>query len=74
MGSMGADSFVELVTSNVELPGPVSNVGGHLGIDLFGIVRPFSSVILMKSMRFVGLWDIVVLGHLLPLFILLQGG
>lgn len=74
MGSMDADSFVELVASDIELSGPIGNVRGHLRIDLFGIVRSFRGVILMKSMRFVGLWGVVVLGHLVPLFVLLQGG
>jgi hypothetical protein len=62
VGSVGADRFVELVAGYTELFGPVSDVGGHLRIDLFGVVRSFS----MFLVDGVGLMDfgcIAVLGH-----------
>ena len=39
VGSVDADGFVELFAGDVELVGPVSDVGGHLWVDLFGVVR-----------------------------------
>jgi hypothetical protein len=62
VGSMSADRFVELVAGDTKLLGPVGDVGGHLGIDLFQVVRPFS----MFFVYGVGLMDlgcIAVLGH-----------
>ena len=40
VGAVGADGFVELVAGDVELFGPVGDVGGHLGVDLFRVVGP----------------------------------
>ena len=39
MDVVGADGFVELVAGDVEFFGPVGDVVGHFGVDLFGIVR-----------------------------------
>jgi hypothetical protein len=35
VGSMRADRFMELGAGDTELLGPIGDVGGHLGIDLF---------------------------------------
>jgi hypothetical protein len=68
VGSVGADGFVKLVAGDAELFGPVGNVGGHLGVDLFGVVRTFG-VVFVEGVGFVGFGGIVVLGHrVLPLF------
>jgi len=62
VGTVGANALVELVAGDAELLGPVGDVGGHLGIDLFGVVRALD-VIFAASMRLVGCGDVVVLGH-----------
>ena len=68
VSAMGANALVELVAGDAELLGPVGDVGGHLGVDLFGVVRAFD-VIFVASMRLVGCGDVVVLGHgMFPLF------
>jgi hypothetical protein len=68
VGSVAADRFVELVAGDAELFGPVGDVGRHLGVNLLGVVRAFS-VILMYCVGFVGFGRVVVLGHgVLPLF------
>jgi hypothetical protein len=41
VGSVRADRFVELVAGDTKLFGPIGDVGGHLGIDLFQVVRSF---------------------------------
>src|ERR1700678_2147902 len=41
VGSVRADRFVELVAGDTKLLGPIGDVGCHLGIDLFQVVRPF---------------------------------
>ena len=41
VGAVDADGFVKLVAGDVELLGPVSDVGGHLGVDLLGVVGAF---------------------------------
>jgi hypothetical protein len=38
VGAVDADGFVELLAGDAELFGPVGDVGGHLGVDLFGVV------------------------------------
>jgi len=38
VSSMAADGFVELVAGDTKLFRPVDDVGGHLWVDLFGIV------------------------------------
>ena len=37
VSAVDADGFVELVAGDVELPGSGMDVGGHPGVDLFGI-------------------------------------
>jgi hypothetical protein len=41
-GSVRGDRFVELVAGDTKLFGPIGDVGGHLGTDLFQVVRCFS--------------------------------
>jgi hypothetical protein len=65
MCSMGADRFMKLIAGHTELLGPIGDVGGHLGIDLLRVVRPFD-VFLMGGVRFVSLGGVVVLGHGAP--------
>jgi len=68
VGSMAADDFVELVASDAKLFGPVGDIGCHLGVDLFGIVRALD-VLFVERVRFVSFRGVVVLGHrLLPRF------
>jgi hypothetical protein len=62
VGPVGADSFVELVACNTELFGPVGDVGGHLRVDLFRVVRSFS-MFLVDGVGFMGFGCIAVLGH-----------
>jgi hypothetical protein len=38
VGAVDADGFVELVAGDVELFGPVMDVGRHLGVDLFRVM------------------------------------
>jgi hypothetical protein len=38
VGAVDADGFVELLAGDAELLGPVVDVGGQLGVDLFGVV------------------------------------
>jgi hypothetical protein len=69
MGSVGADELVELVAGDAELFGPVGNVRGHFGVDLFGVVRAFCGVVFVGGVRLVAFGGVVVLGHgVLPLF------
>jgi hypothetical protein len=68
VGAVGADGFVEPIAGHAELLGPVGDVGGHLGVDLFGVVRTFD-VIFVASMGLVGLRGVLVLSHpVFPLF------
>jgi hypothetical protein len=62
VGSVGADRFVELIAGDTELFGPVGDVGGHLRIDLFGVVRSFS-MFLVDGVGFMDFGCIAVLGH-----------
>jgi len=41
VGAVGANGFVKLVAGDVELFGPIGDVGGHFGVDLFGVVGAF---------------------------------
>jgi hypothetical protein len=73
VGSVRADRFVELVAGDTELLGPIGDVGGHLGIDFFQIVRSFDMFLVYG----VGLMDfgcIAVLGHAFFLLLVLSGG
>jgi hypothetical protein len=73
VSAVGADALVKLVAGDAELFRPVGDVGGHLGIDLFGVMRTFG-VLFVASVGFVGFGGVVVLGHgVLPLFGLLGG-
>ncbi len=68
VGSVGADSVVELIAGNAELFGPVGNVGSHLWVNLFGVVRAFG-VVFVEGVGLVLFGSAVVLGHrMLPLF------
>jgi len=72
VGSMAADGFVELVAGDAKLFGPVGDVGGHLGVDLFEIVWALS-VLFVEGVRFMSFRGIVVFGHrLLPRSLLLE--
>jgi hypothetical protein len=62
VGAVGADGFVELVAGDVELFGPIGDVGGHFGVDLFGIVGALG-VFFVDCVWFVVLGCVVVLGH-----------
>jgi hypothetical protein len=62
VSAMGADGFVELVAGDVELLGPIGDVGGHFGVDLFGIVGALG-VFFVEGVWFVVLGYVVVLGH-----------
>jgi hypothetical protein len=62
VGSMRADRFVELSSGDTKLFGPIGDVGGHLGIDLFQVVGSFS-MFLVYGVGLMDLWCIVVLGH-----------
>ena len=53
VGAVGADGFVELVACDVEFFGPVGDVRGHFGVDLFGIVRALG-VLFVDGVGFVG--------------------
>jgi hypothetical protein len=62
VGAVGANALVELAAGDAELLRPVCDVGGHLGIDLFGVMRAFV-VIFVTGMRLVDCGDVVMLGH-----------
>jgi hypothetical protein len=62
VGAVGADGLVELVAGDAELFGPISDVGGHLGVDFFGVVRALGGFF-VEGMGFVGFGGVVVLGH-----------
>ncbi len=52
VGSMAAYGFVELAAGDAKLFRPVGDIGGHFGVDLFGIVRTFG-VLFVEGVRFV---------------------
>jgi len=60
VGAVDADGFVELFACDVELFGPVGDVGCHFGVDLFGIVWGFDVGALVAVV--VGIDDVVVDG------------
>jgi hypothetical protein len=62
VGSVAMDCFMELIAGNAELFGPISDVGSHLGVDDFRVVRTFR-VVFVESVRLVSLGAIVVLRH-----------
>jgi hypothetical protein len=63
VGAVGADGFVELVAGDAELLGPIGDVGGLFGVDLFGVVRALGGVVLVESVGFVGFRCVVMFGH-----------
>jgi hypothetical protein len=67
VGSVRADRFVELVAGDTKLLGPIGDVGCHLGIDLFQVVRPFS-MFFVYGVGLMDLWCIAVLGHVFSLW------
>ena len=62
VGAVGADGFVEDLAGDVELPGPVGDVGGDFGVDLFWIAGALG-VVFVGGVEFVGLGGVVVFGH-----------
>src|ERR1017187_4684088 len=67
VGAVGADGFVQDLAGDVELFGPVGDVGGDFGVDLFGIAGAFG-VVFVGGVRLVGFGGVVVLGHAGVLF------
>ena len=63
VGAVGADGCVELVAGDAELFGPVCDVGGHFGVDLFRVVRALGGVVLVEGVGFVGFGCVVMFGH-----------
>ena len=43
--------------------GPEGDVGGHFGVDLFGVVRALGGVVLVEGVGFVGFGGVVMFGH-----------
>ena len=68
VGAVGADGFVELVAGDAELFGPVGDVRGHFGVDLFGVVRALVGVVCVDGVGFVGFGCVLMLGHVSFLF------
>ena len=62
VGAVGADGFVEGLAGDVELFGPVGDVGGDFGVDLFGVAGALD-VVFVGGVELVGLGGVVVLGH-----------
>ena len=60
VGAVDADELVELLAGDFELVGPVGDVGGHLGVDLLGVVGAFDVGALVAVE--VGVDDLVVDG------------
>jgi len=61
VGSVDADGFVELFAGDVELVGPVGDIGCHFGVDLFGVVGRLNVGALVAVV--VGIDDVVVDGY-----------
>ena len=73
VGAVGADGFVEGLAGDVELFGPVGDVGGDFGVDLLGVAGALG-VVFVDGVELVGFGGgflrIVVLGHAgVPLFL-----
>jgi len=64
MGTVTANGFVELISSDAELFGPVGNIRCHFRIDLFRIMWTLC-VFFVNRVRLVRFWCIVMLGHLI---------
>jgi hypothetical protein len=71
MGTVTANGFVELISSDAELFGPVGNIRCHFRIDLFRIMWTLF-VFFVNRVRLVRFWCIVMLGHLIFPFVLLS--
>ena len=64
MGTVTANGFVELISSDAELFGPVGNIRCHFRIDLFRIMWTLC-VFFVNRVRLVRFWCIVMLEHLI---------
>jgi hypothetical protein len=62
VSAVGADGLVELVAGDAELAGPVVDVGGYFGVDLFRIVGALG-VFFVEGVWFVAFGYVVVLRH-----------
>jgi hypothetical protein len=62
VGAVDADGLVEGLAGDVELFGPVGDVGGDFGVDLFGIAGAFG-VVFVEGVELVGFGGVVMLGH-----------
>ena len=62
VGAVGSDGLVEGFAGDAELFGPVGDVRGHFGVDLFGVVGALG-VFFVGGVEFVGFGCVVVLGH-----------
>src|ERR1017187_2148477 len=62
VGAMGADGFVEGLAGDVELLGPVGDVGGDFGVDLFRVAGALG-VVFVDGVELMGFGGVVVLGH-----------
>ena len=71
MGTVTANGFVELISSDAELFGPVGNIRCHFRIDLFRIMWTLC-VFFVNRVRLVRFWCIVMLGHLIFLSFVLH--
>jgi len=71
VSSVNANRLVELLACDVKVMRPVSNVGGHFGVDDLGIMRAFCRRLFMQSMGFVAVLrfflGIAVFGDDVPL-------
>jgi hypothetical protein len=59
--AVGADECVELIAGYAELFGPIGDVGGHFGVDLFRIVRAFYGVAFVEGVGFMDFGLVAVL-------------
>jgi len=62
VGTVDADGFVEDLAGDVELFGPVGDVGGDFRVDLLGVAGALA-VLFVGGVGLVGLGCVVVLGH-----------
>ena len=62
VGAVGADGFVEDLAGDVELFGPVGDVGGDFGVDLFGVAGALG-VVFVDGVELVDFGGVVMLGH-----------
>src|ERR1035437_9861791 len=62
VGAVGADGFVEGLAGDVELFGPVGDVGGDFGVDLFRVAGALG-VVFVDGVELVAFGGVVMLGH-----------